>query len=33
MGKSALRNVSRAATGIEDQSPISVLGTLITTLF
>lgn len=31
--QSALRGVDRAASGIEDQSPISVLGTLITTLF
>jgi phospholipid/cholesterol/gamma-HCH transport system substrate-binding protein len=29
----ALRNVSRASQGIEDQAPISVLGTLIGTLF
>lgn len=29
----ALRGVSRAAQGIEDQAPISVLGTLIGTLF
>jgi phospholipid/cholesterol/gamma-HCH transport system substrate-binding protein len=31
--QSALRGVDRAATGLEDQSPISVLGTLVTTLF
>jgi phospholipid/cholesterol/gamma-HCH transport system substrate-binding protein len=31
--QSTLHNVDRAATGIEDQSPISVLGTLVTTLF
>lgn len=31
--QSALHSVNRAANGIEDQSPISVLGTLITTLF
>ncbi len=31
--QSALHSVDRAATGLEDQSPISVLGTLITTLF
>jgi len=29
----AIRTVDRAAGGIEDQSPISVLGTLVTTLF
>jgi phospholipid/cholesterol/gamma-HCH transport system substrate-binding protein len=31
--QSTLHSVDRAATGIEDQSPISVLGTLVTTLF
>lgn len=31
--QSALRGVNRAASGLEDQSPISVLGTLVTTLF
>ena len=31
--QSTLHSVNRAATGIEDQSPISVLGTLVTTLF
>jgi phospholipid/cholesterol/gamma-HCH transport system substrate-binding protein len=29
----AVRTLDRAAAGIEDQSPISVLGTLVTTLF
>ena len=31
--QSAVRGLDRATAGIEDQSPISVLGTLITTLF
>jgi phospholipid/cholesterol/gamma-HCH transport system substrate-binding protein len=31
--QSALHSVDRAASGVEDQSPISVLGTLVTTLF
>ena len=29
----AVRGLDRATAGIEDQSPISVLGTLVTTLF
>jgi phospholipid/cholesterol/gamma-HCH transport system substrate-binding protein len=31
--QSAVRGLDRAASGVEDQSPISVLGTLISTLF
>jgi len=31
--QSAVRGLERASAGIEDQSPISVLSTLVTTLF